>query len=241
MPRCNAPRILDAYLHRSLEACNWHAPSQSSQPSCLRFTATSLDDIGWSPPDWSSALFSACLVKFRTANDLDVASDLVSHWYSRLASAPFSLSEAIPSIQVFGTVFVVNLHQLWNCMFSRPWLIHWPSRYLRRAILLAFSVDPGVRTLKDAEASCFALHTLCTCSAAEAASLADACTTSYLLFTPEDRCGRTTSLPIPTVTPSMNFFKNQSHVQAMLSGGEVHGVMIHHFTLFYLPLNLPKS
>ncbi len=116
-------------------------------------------------------------------------------------------------------------------MFSRAWLTHWPSRYLRRAIRLAFSVDPGVRTLKDAEASCFALHTLCTCSAAEAASLADVCTTSYLLFTPENGCGRTTSLPIPTVTPSMNFFKSQSHVQAMLSGGEVHGLMIHNFTL----------
>jgi hypothetical protein len=100
MPRCNAPRILDAYLHRSLEVCK-HAPSQSSQPSCLHFTATSLDGIGWSPPDWSSALFSACLSKSRTVNDHDIASDLISHWYSRLASAPFSLLEASPSIQIF--------------------------------------------------------------------------------------------------------------------------------------------
>jgi hypothetical protein len=74
-------------------------------------------------------------------------------------------------------------------MFSRAWLIHWLCRYLRRAILLAFSVDPGVRTFKDAEASCFALHTICSCSAAEAASLGDACTTSGLLFTPEMDAG----------------------------------------------------
>lgn len=31
----------------------------------------------------------------------------------------------------------------------------------------------------------------------------------------------------------MKFFKSRSHVQATLSGGEVHGLMIHHFTLLY--------
>jgi hypothetical protein len=164
MPRCNAPRILDAYLHRSLEVCNWHAPPQSSQPSCLRFTATSLDDIGWSPPDWSSALFSAGLVKFGTVNDL-MLRRILSAIGTRARRRHLSRYRTRSRPYKFlGTVFVVNLHQLWNCMFSRAWLIHWLSRYLRRAILLAFSVDPGVRTLKDSEASCFALHTLCSCS-----------------------------------------------------------------------------
>jgi hypothetical protein len=37
----------------------------------------------------------------------------------------------------------------------------------------------------------------------------------------------------PTVTPSRNFFEGQSHVQAMLSGGEVHGLMIQYFTLLH--------
>ena len=125
-------------------------------------------------------------------------------------------------------------------MFSRAWLTHWPSRYLRRAIHLAFSVDPGVRTLKDVEASCFALHTLCTCSAAEAVSLADVCTTSYLLFTPENGCGRTTSLPIPTVTPSMNFL--QEPVSRPSNVVRRRGAWTHDSPLHsVLPLNLPKS
>lgn len=66
-PRC----ILHSAPKASKSAIGTRPP-QSSQPSCLRFTATSLDDIGWSPPDWSSALLSAWLVKFRTVNDLDV-------------------------------------------------------------------------------------------------------------------------------------------------------------------------
>ena len=153
MPRCNAPRILDAYLHRSLEVCK-HAPSQSSQPSCLRLTATSLDGIGWSAPDWSSALFSAYFVKNRTVDDSDIASDLVSHWYSRFASAPFSLLEASPSIQIFGdSVCCQSASALELHVFS--------SAAHPLALPLPASCDPscffcrsGRKGLKDADRLC---------------------------------------------------------------------------------------
>lgn len=227
-------------LHRSLEFCKWHAPSQSSQPSCLRFTATSLDDIGWSSPDWSPALFSTCLVNFRTVNDLDFVSDLCQPLILTLGFGTFSrYRKRSHPYKFWGTVFVVNLHHLWNCMFSRAWLIHWLSRDLCRAILLAFSVDPGVRNLKDAEASCFALHTLCSCSTMEAASLADARIIPYLLFAPENVCGRTTSLPILHSNTEYEFL--QMPVSRQSNVVRRRGIWTYDSLLrSVIPLNLPK-
>ncbi|PMD23427.1 hypothetical protein NA56DRAFT_701719 [Hyaloscypha hepaticicola] len=210
-----AKKMHIAFCTESLEVCNWHAPPPSSQPSCLRFTATSLDDIGWSPPDWSSALFSAWLVKFRTDNDLDVCVG---------SCQPLGLALGVGTFLVIGSDPIHT--NFWGLCLSSICISFGIACFLSvahpLAVPLPASCDP----------SCF-FRRSGLAAAAEAASLADACTTSYLLFTPENGCGRTTSLPIPTVTPSMKFFKSRSHVQATLSGGEVHGLMIHHFTLLY--------
>jgi hypothetical protein len=70
-----------------------------------------------------------------------------------------------------------------------------PSPMLHHAILLAFSVDPGVRAFNMQMAFAFALHSLCSCSAADAASLPDEECDFIFAFSTRDRAGRT-SLPI---------------------------------------------
>jgi hypothetical protein len=137
MPRCNAPRILDAYLHRSLEVWK-HAPSQSSQPSCLRFTATSLDGIGWSPPDWSSALFSACFSKSRTVNDRDIASDLVSHWYF----GTFLVIGSVPIHTNFCGQYLSSICISFGiaCFLERASSIGFPATCVVRSFLLFLSI-----------------------------------------------------------------------------------------------------
>jgi hypothetical protein len=129
------------------------------------------------------------------------------------------------TILVFGSLpnhtaldlFILCVYQPWNDQFRRELFVDLPDACIMRSSLLFRSIGrkgPYCRR---------PLHSHCSCSAAEAASLADADATSYCFFSSRDLAGRRRRrCRYFQVTPSMKLLSTL--IEDKSSDGEVHGV-----------------
>jgi hypothetical protein len=146
-----------------------------------------------------------------------------SRFLSAYLRSLFSSSQILPTTQrrSFFSPICISL----RIVFVWPRLICSPFRCPLCTMYFPFAEDPGVRALR---CKC-PLHGFCSCSAAEAGSLADANATSYFVFPCRDSCRRedhSTSLPILMSNTEYNILsKTSSTLERKLSGGEVHHCM----------------
>ena len=124
-------------------------------------------------------------------------------------------------------------------------LICCPPRCLHHAILLAFSVDPGVRA-SNADGLCIPIAVA---SQRKQPALSMPMQPHICFsFPTRDRAGKTTSLPVLTINTEyelhISLHSSTSLIKAKPSDGEVHRLqglpMVHHFTLLHRG-NLPRS
>jgi hypothetical protein len=181
-----AMQCTDAYLSASKSASKRprnprSLPAFHSHESCRHWLESSRLEL--------SPVFSL-LCKVQNCYDLDVASDLLSHWYLILAPALFS--EAFPSTQIFGnsgcrqSASALKLHVFSSVAYPLAFPLPAscdPSCFFRRS---------GRRVLKDADrlriSRCIPFAV-----AAQRSGSSQPCQCLYnLIFTfcSRDRCGR---------------------------------------------------